>query len=89
MFIMKLIWIKDPKDGAESVSLTILVSSLLVLTVLGLAQVLGKINTLGPFAELFYSALALYFGRRLNISGKAFSSEQASAVQTTLTKEIQ
>lgn len=78
---MKIPWITDPKDKLESVSLTLLVLSLFLLIGLGIAQVLGKIQSVGPFTELFYSSVALYFGRRLNIGGKPYSADEAESIE--------
>jgi len=81
---MKINWITDPKDSNPSVSLTLLLISLVLVIGFGTAQVLNKVQTMGPFTELFYSAVALYFGRRLNIGGKGFSSDTATSVITTI-----
>lgn len=77
-------WLLDPKTEEKSVSLTLLVCSFILLVLVGVMQVLNKVTTTGPFAELFYSATALYFGRRLNFGGKVFTSEVATEINTTL-----
>lgn len=73
-------WLNDPKTQEKSVSLTILVYSFILLLVIGVLQVMNKVTTTGPFTELFYSSVALYFGRRLNFGGRIFTSETASEV---------
>jgi hypothetical protein len=35
---------------------------------------LGKVNNVGPFSEMFWGAWALYFGRRFNMAGKSFEA---------------
>lgn len=80
-------FITDPKTGDKSVSLTLVLISTVLLVGFGTAQALGKIQALGPFTEMFYSTLALYFGRRFNINGKTFSSDQAADVTSKLDKQ--
>lgn len=82
------VWLNDPKTKEKSVSLTILVYSFILLIVVGVFQVLNKVATTGPFSELFYSSVALYFGRRLNFGGKVFTSETASETVQTVEQVI-
>lgn len=70
-------WIIDPKDGNKSVSLTLLVASFFGCVVGASLQVMGKIESAGIFLDLFYGSTALYFGRRFNIGGKTYSSDDA------------
>lgn len=77
----------DPNKapGVKSVSLTLSVLMTIITTTLGIAQALGKIQSLGPFLEMFWSSWALYLGRRLNINGKSFSADKAEK----LTKKVE
>lgn len=72
----------DPKDGKPSVSLTMMVVGLVLIIASGVAQVLGAISSLGPFPELFYSSVALYFGRRFSIAGKTYESSEPEKENT-------
>lgn len=78
------LWLLDPKTKERSVSLTLLVGSGVVLAVCGILQVLGKTQSVGPFSEMFYSCTALYFSRRLTISGKNYSSDPATQIEGKL-----
>lgn len=69
-------WIIDPSTNTKSVSLTLLLISVGTLIVVGLLQVAGRVSTVGPFENLCYSFVALYFGRRLNVSSKAFTADK-------------
>lgn len=84
---MKLPVFEDPKSKEPSVSLTILVVSFLGMLAVGGLHVADKISTVSLFPELFYSAVALYFSRRLNIGGKLFTSDKAEEIQTKLGEE--
>lgn len=67
-------WLKDPKSKEVSVSLTILTTTFILLSLFGMLQALGYINSIGPFNEMFWGAAALYFGRRnISVGGKSFS----------------
>lgn len=68
--------IQDPKTKEKSVSFTMLVIALISLVSAGILQVMGKTDTTGPFAELLYTSTALYFGRRLKVSGKDYESKK-------------
>lgn len=71
-------WIKDPTTNKRSVSLTMLVISCLFILVMGSLQVFEKVKTTGPFMELMYSCMALYFGRRFSVNGKTFSANSST-----------
>lgn len=81
---MKLdsIFIEEPnKPGVKSVSLTLAIWMTVIFTVLGIMQAFNKVQSMGPFLEAFWSSWALYLGRRINIKGKAYSSEKASKIE--------
>ncbi len=61
---MLKIWVVDPETKKPSVSLTLLVVSVILFVGLGVLDILGKIKGIGVFSELFFTATALYFGRR-------------------------
>ena len=79
------LWTKDPNTNLPSVSLTLLVLSVILTVCAGILQMLGKVQSVSVFPEMMYSFTALYLGRRLNISGKAFSSDQATDIQQKVT----
>lgn len=74
-------WVKDPIQKLPSVSLTILVISLAAVIVAGALHMAGVVASTSLFSEVFYSSVALYFSRRLNISGKSFGSEKAEEIK--------
>jgi hypothetical protein len=74
-------WQNDPVTGLPSVSLTLALFATLALTVSGVLNMYGTIQTVGPFTEMFYSGWALYFGRRFNVNGKVFSSDKAEEIK--------
>ena len=69
-------YLKDPKNGKGSVTLTFLIISFLLFTGFSAAMALGHAESIGAFDELFYSSAALYFGRRFKIGAKDFSVSQ-------------
>lgn len=71
---MKLKYFIDPKTDKESVSLTLMMASFLILVVLSTLKALEHVDSVGAFQELFYATAALYFGRRVQVNGKSFSS---------------
>jgi len=77
-------WMTDPNTKQPSVSLTLLVISCLFMAVLGVLTCTETIKTMGPFTEVFYSFTALYFSRRLTISGKIFGSEKAEKIENQI-----
>jgi len=76
------IWLKDPKDGSPSVTLTILILFTVLLAVAAMFQVFGKVNNTSCLMEIFFSTSALYLGRRLNFGGKTYSSDKAEEIIT-------
>lgn len=72
-------FIKDPKTGEPSVSLTFLMISFLLAAGFSIASVLDQSKNPGPLMELFYACAALYFGRRVNIGGKNFSGKEENS----------
>jgi len=60
-------YLKDPKNGKGSVSLTLMMTSFAICVTASASFILGHIDTIGPVMELFYSTAALYFGRRFKI----------------------
>ena len=79
------LWVLDPQHkGKPSVSLTIMVISIIILITVGVMQVLDMVKSTGPFLEFTYSSMALYFGRKLNIGSKIFSSDKAEKVEEKL-----
>lgn len=79
------IWLKDPITNVPSVSLTILVATFVLTVIAGAAHMSGYAQSTSLFAEMFYSATALYFGRRLNIGGKAYASDKTEEVKKEVT----
>lgn len=66
-------YLKDPKDGKKSVTLTFLVFAFLAFAAFSAAQALGYAKSVGSFDELFFTCAALYFGRRMKVGTKSFS----------------
>jgi len=66
-------YLKDPKDGKRSVSLTFLVISFTLFAGFSAATSLNYAESAGAFSELFYACAALYFGRRVKVGTKTFS----------------
>jgi len=56
----------DPKDGKESVSLTLLWITFILILGFSIASNLEYVQEPTVLKELFYSCLALYFGRRVS-----------------------
>jgi hypothetical protein len=66
-------YLKDPKTGEKSVTLTFLVLSFLLFAGFAGAEALGYTkNGTGSLSELFYACAALYFGRRVKVGSKSF-----------------
>lgn len=78
---MSWMFIKDPVTKIKSVSLTLLVLSVCCAIIAGSLEMFGVVKTTSIFSEFMYSSLALYFGRRLNIGSKNFSSDKAESVK--------
>jgi len=72
-------YLTDPKDGKKSVSLTFVVITFVLVTGFSVGVAINKVEGIGPLMELFYACSALYFGRRLNIGNKIFSSEKENS----------
>jgi hypothetical protein len=70
------LWIEDPVTKQLSVSLTLAVFCTVIIVGVGFLNIYGKVGSLGPFENMFWSSWALYLGRRLNINGKTYSSDQ-------------
>ena len=67
-------YLKDPTTNKPSVSLTFLVSSFLLVVGFSIASMFDYGNAPEPLMDLFYACAALYFGRRVNIGAKSFST---------------
>lgn len=66
-------YLVDPKDGKQSITLTFLVISFLLLAGFSSASALGYAKDPGALTELFYACAALYFGRRVKVGTKTFN----------------
>lgn len=73
---MSLKYFIDPKNKKPSVSLTLMLVSFILLVILSTLKALEHVNSVGAFQELFYATAALYFGRRVQVGNKLFSSEE-------------
>ena len=69
-------YLKDPKDGTASVTLTFLVVSFVLVVGFSVAAVLGHTKDTEPLMQLFYACSALYFGRRVTIGNKTYSNKE-------------
>ena len=74
-------WITDPRTKLPSVTLTLGVFTLVLLVGVGFLNIYHKVDSVGPFESMFWSSCALYLGRRINIGGKSYSSDQANQAQ--------
>lgn len=74
-------WVNDPVSGLPSVSLTLLVVTFAGVIVAGALNMAGVVASTSIFSEVFYSATALYFGRRMNIGGKLISADKAEELK--------
>jgi enamine deaminase RidA (YjgF/YER057c/UK114 family) len=72
-------WVKDPKDGSASVSLTMLAVSFIAVLIAAGLQMADVIKDTSVVLELFYGNLALYFGRRFSVNNKNFSSDNSQS----------
>lgn len=77
-WIEECMWIKDPKDKSKSVSLTLLVASFVGLLIASGLEIAGVVETTSGLSELFYSTVALYFGRRFKVNTREFESKESS-----------
>lgn len=81
------LWILDPANKQKpSISLTLLIISVIFVIITGTMQVLDMVKSTGPFLEMMYSFVALYFGRRFTFNDKKFSSEKAEKIKEDLEK---
>lgn len=62
----KKIMLTGAKAIKEEISLTLMLISFVLLSGAGILEVFGKVQTVGPFRELFGSCAALYFARKYN-----------------------
>ena len=75
-------FIIDPKDKMPSVSLTLLLATFALLVTASGLQIAGVVSNLSELPSLFWGCLSLYFGRRLNISGRSFASSTSNDLDT-------
>lgn len=78
---MNLRWIIDPKTKEESISLTLMLVTFLIVSVLGVLESLEKVKSTGPFVEILLSFIALYFGRRMTFKGQSYSADKAEEIK--------
>lgn len=71
------IWIKDPKTGEPSVSLTLLMVSFIAILIASFMNIADFTSKFGLLQEVFYSMVGLYFLRRANIKTKYFDTSAA------------
>lgn len=71
---MKIPFIEDPKSGQQSVSLTVLIlSTLVVLVAFGL-NIAGVVDSTSISLEFFAISASLYFGRNMGINGRTYTA---------------
>jgi len=80
---VKLKYFIDPKTNKESVSLTLMLVSFVILVVLSTLKAMESVSNVGAFQELFYATAALYFGRRVSVNNKLFSSTSTKKKRKT------
>lgn len=73
-------WLNDPITNLPSVSLTMLLATFILVIASGGLEMFGLVKNTSLFGEMFYTTTALYFGRRLTIKGKLFTSEKAEEI---------
>lgn len=61
--MLKKVAISSAKAMKDEISLTLLVISFLLIVGTGILQVFKKVDSTGPFMELFLTCGGLYFGR--------------------------
>lgn len=81
-----LIWIRDPKTGVASVSLTLMIVTftLCVLSVIDKianSKLFGDVNASDSF-NLFIATSALYFGRNISSGGANSSTKSTDSTAT-------
>lgn len=79
---MKLIWINDPKDGKDSVTLTIVVLSTVAMIVSIGLELMGKAKGTSLITDFFWGSLATYLGRRIGFGNKGASVGVVDAPET-------
>ena len=67
-------YLKDPKTGEQSVSLTMLVSSF-VLTTCAATYLFIKSGSTGLLETQLFTFVGLYFGRKLTVKGQNFGED--------------
>lgn len=77
---VKIPFFVDPKDGKQSVSLTLLVLSFVALLVASTFHIAKVTENTSSLMELFMTCSGLYFARK-------FSTKDAS-MQESITKEV-
>jgi hypothetical protein len=80
------VWVDDPVTKLPSVSLTLLVVSFAAVIVAGALNMAGVVASTSLFSEVFYSTVALYFGRRMTVGSKVVSADKAEEIKTQLEK---
>ncbi|MFZ4411447.1 MAG: hypothetical protein ACOYOV_00090 [Bacteroidales bacterium] len=70
-------YLKDPKTGEQSVSLTMLVSSFVISTIAAVFMFVKTGSTSLLETQLF-TFVGLYFGRKLSIKGQSFGVDTTS-----------
>ena len=75
---------KGARALKQEISLTLMVLSFLLIVGVGILQVLKKVESTGPFKELFLTCCGLYFGRKWVKSTK---TEEKTA-KTAETEEL-
>lgn len=68
-------WLKREKDD-ESVSLTMMVVTFVILVVAVILELAKVVQSIGSTFEIFGATAALYFGRRLSFKGKVFDGSK-------------
>lgn len=79
---MKNSIIKGAKAIKAEISLTLMVLSFLLIVGTGICQVLKKIDSTGPFMELFLTCCGLYFGRSWVKQGAKTKEKEAETAET-------
>lgn len=78
------LFVKDPNTGLPSVSLTILMLSFFAVLGAGVAEMFEAVKSTSVLNEIFFSASALYFGRKMSVKGQDYSSEKAQEIETKI-----
>lgn len=78
-------WLIDPKNKMQSVTLTLFVISFVVVIGMCIAEALGKVKTISASLEVLYAMAALYLGRKIDFKTK--NMEVSSQGTTNTDKE--